>query len=335
MQIDLPVIWAAIISFGVLVYVVLDGFDLGVGMLFPLFPQRCGRDTMIASIGPIWDGNETWLVLCGAALYAAFPLAYATLLPAAYLPIVLMVTGLIFRGVAFEIRSKATATRYLWDLAFSCGSAVATFSQGLILGTLLRGVKVVDGRFAGSPFDWFSPFGVFCGLGLMVTYCTLGCGWLIMKVAGNLQLRMFVMMRQLVLLLVGAIVVVSLWTVLAQPHVADRWFAPDNIPYVMPVPVLVAVLAWAILSSLRNRFERAPFLLTLGIVLLGYVGLIISIFPNIVPPSLTIWAASSPPASQRFTLIGVAIILPMVIGYSCLAYWVFRGKVEEGEIAQH
>jgi cytochrome d ubiquinol oxidase subunit II len=330
MHLDLSTIWAGIICLAVLVYVVLDGFDLGVAILFPLFPRSRDRDIMMATIAPIWDGNETWLVLGGATLYAAFPVAYAALLPAAYIPIVLMLTGLIFRGVAFEIRHKARETRRWWDLAFVAGSAVATFCQGLILGSVLHGIKIVDGHFAGGPFDWLSPFGVFCGLGLLVTYATLGCSWLIMKTSGVLQRRQYPLMRRLAIAWGGAIYIVSSWTVLAQPAVANRWFASGNLPYLMPVPLLVAALLGAILLSVRYGLERLPFFLSLGVVVLGFSGLIISIFPNIVPPSLDIWAASSPAASQRFALMGTAVVLPLVMAYSTLAYWVFRGKVKEG-----
>jgi cytochrome bd ubiquinol oxidase subunit II len=331
MRIDLPLIWAVIISFGVMVYVVLDGFDLGVGLLFGLFPRDRERDLMMATIAPVWDGNETWLVLGGATLYAAFPLAYGTLLTAAYFPIIVMLTGLIFRGVAFEFRYKAGESRRFWDAAFIWGSAAATFCQGLILGTLLQGIQIADGHFAGGPFDWLSPFSVFCGFGLLVTYAALGSGWLILKLPGELQRRMYGVMRALILALGAAIAVVSLWTALSQPAVAARWFAWDNLPYFMPVPILVMAAIVAILTSLHHRLQREPFFLTLFVVFLGFTGLIISIFPHIVPPTLDIWAASSPAVSQRFTLMGLVIVLPLVLAYSAFAYWVFRGKVREGQ----
>ncbi|MET0506504.1 MAG: cytochrome d ubiquinol oxidase subunit II, partial [Luteibacter sp.] len=327
MHIDLPVIWAAIIGFGVFLYVMLDGFDLGIGLIFPFFDREGERQVMLNTVAPVWDGNETWMVLGGACLYAVFPVAYAVLLPATYLPVVAMLCGLIFRGVAFEIRAKARRTQHLWDLAFIAGSGVATFAQGVILGTLLQGIEVRDGKYAGGPFDWFSPFNLFTGMGLLVTYATLGCGWLLIKTDGELHRRMRVLMRPLTLALAVTIAIVSAWTILGQPAVAARWLALPDLFFFLPVPILVAACVIGILMALRRGAEHAPFLLTLAIVFLGYSGFIISIFPNIIPPSLTIWQASAPRSSQVFTLVGAAIIIPIILTYSALSYWVFRGKV--------
>lgn len=212
MQIDLPVVWAAIIGLGVFIYVMLDGFDLGIGLLFPFFEGKGDRQVMLNTIAPVWDGNETFLVLGGAGLYGAFPVVYSTLLPANYLPLILMVVGLIFRGAAFELRAKAVRTQHAWDLAFIGGSALAGLCQGIVLGSLLQGIKIVDGRFAGEPFDWLSPFSLFCGIGVLTTYATLGCGWLILKTDGELQRKMRELMRPLVSVLLGAMMIVSLWT---------------------------------------------------------------------------------------------------------------------------
>lgn len=335
MTIDLPVIWAAIIGFGVFLYVALDGFDLGIGLIFPFFDRDGERQVMLNTVAPVWDGNETWMVLGGASLYAVFPAAYSILLPATYLPIVAMLCGLIFRGVAFEIRAKARRTQHLWDLAFIAGSAVATFAQGVILGTLLQGVEVRDGKFAGGAFDWFTPFNLFTGIGLIVTYATLGCGWLLMKTDGELRRRMGVLMRPLTFALGATIGVVSLWTVLGQQAVAARWFSTPDLFYFLPVPVLVLACLAGILKALRSGADRTPFLLTLGILFLGYTGLIISIFPNIVPPSLDIWTASAPRSSQLFTLVGAAIVVPIILAYTAMAYWVFRGKVRADDPGYH
>jgi cytochrome d ubiquinol oxidase subunit II len=335
MHIDLPVIWAAVIGLGVFLYVLLDGFDLGIGLLFPFFDREGEREVMLNTIAPVWDGNETWMVLGGACLYAAFPVAYSTLLPAVYLPLIVMLCGLIFRGVAFEIRAKARRTRHLWDLAFMAGSGTATFSQGVILGTLLQGVAIVDGHFVGDPFSWISPFSLFCGLGLLATYATLGCAWLVMKTDGELQRRMRLMMNPLVLVLLAVIGAVSLWTVLGQPAIADRWFSHHHFLYFAPVPILVLACVSGIIVANTRGHEQFPFVLSQAIVFLGYSGLLISIFPNIVPPSLTIWAASSPPSSQKFALVGVIIILPIILAYTALAYWVFRGKVRHGDEGYH
>ncbi len=335
MHIDLPVVWAGIIALGVLLYVFLDGFDLGIGLLFPFFDRDGEREVMLNTVAPVWDGNETWLVLGGACLFAAFPVAYATLLPAVYLPVVAMLCGLIFRGVAFEIRAKARRTRNLWDLAFIGGSATATLCQGVILGTLLQGIKIVDERFAGEPFGWLSPFSLFCGLGLLVTYATLGCAWLVMKTDGDLQRRMRLMLKPLSLVLLGTIGLVSLWTVLGQQAVADRWFGGHNFLYLGPVPILVLVCVAGIIRAATLGYDKQPFVLTQAIIFLGYGGLLISIYPNIVPPALTIWAASSPPTSQGFLLVGVLILLPIILTYSALSYWVFRGKVHRGDEGYH
>jgi cytochrome bd ubiquinol oxidase subunit II len=335
MHIDLPVIWAAIIGFGVFLYVMLDGFDLGIGLIFPFFDREGERQVMLNTVAPVWDGNETWMVLGGACLYAVFPVAYSVLLPATYLPIIAMLCGLIFRGVAFEIRAKARRTQHLWDLAFIAGSGVATFAQGVILGTLLQGIDVRDGRYAGGPFDWFSPFNLFTGMGLLVTYATLGCGWLLIKTDGELHRRMRVLMRPLTFALAATIAIVSVWTILGQPAVAGRWFALPDLFFFLPVPVLVAACVAGIFVALRRGAEHAPFLLTLAILFLGYTGFIISIFPNIIPPSLTIWQASAPRSSQVFTLVGAAIIIPVILTYSALSYWVFRGKVRADDEGYH
>jgi cytochrome d ubiquinol oxidase subunit II len=329
MTIDLPVIWALIIAFGVFVYVTLDGFDLGIGLIFPLFSDSSDRELMLDTVAPVWDGNETWMVLGGACLFAAFPAAYSVLLPATYLPIIAMLCGLIFRGVAFEIRAKARRTQHLWDLAFVLGSAAATFAQGVILGTLLDGIPISrTGQYSGGPFDWFSPFKLFTGLGLLVTYANLGCGWLLIKTDGDLHRRMRRLMWPLSLVLCAFIAAVSVWTIVGQPAVAARWFNLSNLRFFFPVPILVLAALIGIFVSLRRDSHHLPFFLTLAIVFLGYSGFIISIFPNIIPPYLDIWAASSPRSSQLFALVGAVIIIPIILGYSGLAYWVFRGKVQ-------
>ncbi|MCA8023415.1 cytochrome d ubiquinol oxidase subunit II [Burkholderia metallica] len=327
MQIDLPVAWAAIIGLSVFIYVVLDGFDLGIGLLFPFFESKSERQVMLHTIAPVWDGNETFLVLGGAGLYGAFPIVYSTLLPANYLPLILMVIGLIFRGAAFELRARANRTQHLWDLAFAGGSALAAFSQGLVLGSLLQGIEISDDRFVGGSFDWLSPFSLFCGLGVLVTYAALGCGWLILKVEGELQDKIRTLMNPLIAVLLGAMIVVSLWTVVGLPAVAQRWFSNINFLWFMPVPILVVACIWGIFRANRMRHETLPFLLALALCFLGYTGFIISIWPTIVPPSLTIWDASSSRSSQMFALVGTVIVLPVILVYNAMQYRVFRGKV--------
>ena len=328
MGIDLPLIWAIIIIFGVMMYVVMDGFDLGIGILFPFVPAERDRDVMMNTVAPVWDGNETWLVLGGAALFGAFPLAYAVVLSALYLPLVLMLVGLIFRGVAFEFRFKASkAKQHLWDKAFIGGSLVATFFQGVALGAFIDGFSVVDRAYAGGAFDWLTPFSLFCGAGLVVAYALLGCTWLIMKTEGRLQDQMHRLARPLALVLLAVLVVVSIWTPLAHSDIAARWFSLPNMWWFLPVPVLVAVVLFNLLRTVASGAHYAPFLLTLALVFLGYSGLGISLWPNIIPPSISIIEASSPPQSQGFMLVGALFILPFILGYTFWSYYVFRGKV--------
>lgn len=332
MGIDLSLIWAVIIIFGVMMYVVMDGFDLGIGMLYPFLRDGGDRDVMMNTVAPVWDGNETWLVLGGAALFGAFPLAYAVVLEALYLPLVLMLMGLIFRGVAFEFRFKAKAhKRHIWDKAFIGGSLAATFFQGVALGAFIEGIPVADGQFAGGALDWLAPFPLFCGLGLIVAYSLLGCTWLIMKTEGRLQQRMHDLARPLALALLAVIAVVSLWTPLAHAEIARRWFSLPNLFWFLPVPLLVLLSFRALLRSVARNDHVLPFLLTLVLIFLGYSGLGISLWPNIVPPSLSLWAAAAPPQSQGFALVGALFILPFILGYTAWSYYVFRGKVKHGD----
>ena len=328
MGIDLPLIWAVIIIFGVMMYVVMDGFDLGIGILFPFVKAEHDRDVMMNTVAPVWDGNETWLVLGGAGLFGAFPMAYAVVLEALYLPLILMLIGLIFRGVAFEFRFKATAERrHLWDKAFIWGSLVATFFQGVALGAFIEGFKVVDRHYAGGSLDWLTPFSLFSGLGLIVAYALLGCTWLIMKTEGPLQEQMHNLGRPLALVLLAVIGIVSLWTPIAYPQIADRWFSMPNLIWFMPVPILVLVTFYGLLKAVARNANYTPFLLTLVLIFLGYSGLGISLWPNIIPPSSSIWDAAAPPQSQGFMLVGTLFILPFILGYTFWSYYVFRGKV--------
>ena len=328
MGIDLPLIWAVIIIFGVMMYVVMDGFDLGIGMLFPFVKGEQDRDVMMNTVAPVWDGNETWLILGGAGLFGAFPMAYAVVLEALYLPLILMLMGLIFRGVAFEFRFKATADkRHIWDKAFIGGSLVATFFQGVALGAFLEGFKVVDRHFAGGTLDWLTPFSLFCGVGLIVAYTLLGCTWLIMKTEGPLQQKMHDLARPLALVLLVVIGIVSLWTPIAYPQIADRWFSMPNLIWFMPVPLLVLVTFYGLLKAVARHAHYTPFLLTLVLIFLGYSGLGISLWPNIIPPSISIWDAAAPPQSQGFMLVGTLFILPFILMYTFWSYYVFRGKV--------
>jgi cytochrome d ubiquinol oxidase subunit II len=332
---DLTLAWAAIIALGVLMYVVLDGFDLGIGILFPLFPDEHDRDVMMNTVAPVWDGNETWLVLGGAGLFAAFPMLYSTVLSALYLPLVLMLVCLIFRGVSFEIRAKASRTKHLWDLAFIGGSAGATFFQGVALGAFLDGIPVADGRFSGDAFGWFTPFSMFTGAALVVTYALLGCCWLIAKTEGDLQRRFYRIGWPLTVLQLATIAVVSIWTPFQDQGIAMRWFDSPLFYRLLPVPVLVVACAWIMRRSIRSRHERRPFAMALGFVLLGFAGLVVSISPQEVLPGVSLWDAAAPRSSQLFTIVGAAVILPVIVAYTTLGYWVFRGKVRHGEHHYH
>ncbi|MDN0085271.1 cytochrome d ubiquinol oxidase subunit II [Crenobacter sp. SG2305] len=334
-MLDLSLIWAGIIALGVFIYVMLDGFDLGIGLLFPLFAEERERDVMMNTVAPVWDGNETWLVLGGAGLFAAFPVVYGAVLSALYLPLILMLVGLIFRGVAFEIRTKANRTRHLWDLAFIAGSATATFFQGVALGSYIQGIPVVNREFAGGGFDWLNAFSLFTGLGLLATYAVLGCGWLIIKTDGNLQRKMFALMRPLTALLLLMIALVSLWTPLVDPAIAQRWFSRPNLFYFLPLPMAVVLCAWLIFRAVKRGQEKAPYFLALVIAALGYIGFLISIWPHLIPPSVTLWQAAAPRSSQAFALVGALVIIPVILVYTALGYWVFRGKVREGDSGYH
>jgi len=332
MGIDLPLIWAVIILFGVMMYVVMDGFDLGIGILYPFFDAKDDRDVMMNTVAPVWDGNETWLVLGGTGLLAAFPLAYAVILSAFYLPLVLMLVGLVFRGVAFEFRFKSPpGKRRLWDKAFVGGSVTATFFQGVTLGAYIDGIQVADGNYAGGPFDWLTPFSLFTGAGLIAAYALLGAAWLIMKTEGSLHERMRLLAKRLAWVLLAVLVVISVWTPLAHHEIAARWFSLPNVFWFAPVPVLVLLAIRRLLHDLGGESHASPFVLTLALIFLGYSGLGISMWPNIIRPGISIWDAAGPPQSLGFALVGALLIIPMILMYTAFSYWVFRGKVRVGE----
>jgi cytochrome bd ubiquinol oxidase subunit II len=329
-ELDLPLIWAAIIVLGVIMYVLLDGFDLGVGILFPYLGSDAERDVAMNSVAPIWDGNETWLVLGGAGLFAAFPLAYAVILPGTYLPLLVMLIALIFRGVAFEFRFKARTNRRWWDRAFHFGSLFATIAQGLVLGTFIRGFEVEGRAFAGGMLDWLTPFSLLTGLALISGYALLGATWLIMKTAGPLQERCYAFARVLLIAVLAFVAIVSIWTPLHTPAIAERWFSWPNLAYLSPVPLITALVVFWHWRALERRRETLPFVLTMALFLLSFLGLGISLWPNIIPPDISIWDAAAPPETQRFVLIGTVFILPIVLAYTAFTYYIFRGKVRPG-----
>ena len=334
-MIDLSLIWIVIIAIGVLIYVVLDGFDLGIGILFPFIKGKEERDVMMNTVAPVWDGNETWMVLGGASLYAAFPLVYSTVLSALYMPIMLMVIALIFRGVAFEFRFKANKSRHWWDKAFIGGSILASFFQGMILGAYIQGIKTVNGIYAGGGLDWLSPFTVFVGIGVVALYAALGCGWLIFKTDQALQNRMYQLMPKMIIALFIIFGCVSIYTPMAHPEIAARWFSQPQLMYFSPVPILVLLFTFLALRACKQRKELSPFIYTLALVFLAYTGFIISLWPYVIPPSVTIWQAAAPQSSQLFALIGALILIPVILIYTGLSYWVFRDKVRIGDDGYH
>ncbi|WP_244830926.1 cytochrome d ubiquinol oxidase subunit II [Caballeronia sp. TF1N1] len=327
---DLTIVWAAIIAAGIFIYVALDGFDLGVGMIFPFFPDDAERDLMMHSIAPIWDGNETWLVLGGAALFAAFPLAYSIALSGLYLPIIFMLVCLIFRGVSFEVRAKATRTKNIWNLFFICGSAGASFFQGVILGAYLHGIPVSQNAFSGDPFFWIAPFPFLTGLGLTCTYALLGAGYLVLKTDGDLQRRMRALILPLTAVLLAFIAVISVWTPLTDARIAERWFHSSFHLWLYLVPVAVVLTAVAMYFAIKRESEAGPLAIALLLVFLGYIGLLLSVWPYALPGSVTLWEAASPETSQAFTLVGAVVIIPIILAYTTVGYWVFRGKVKPG-----
>jgi cytochrome bd ubiquinol oxidase subunit II len=324
MNMELALIWAAIIAFGVVVYVVLDGFDLGVGILFPFAPGHDERDIMMNSIAPVWDGNETWLIMGGAGLFGAFPIAYATLLSGLYIPLMLMLFALILRGVAFEFRFKAHTSRYLWDASFTAGSILAAFSQGVVVGAVVQGLPDPI-----TTFHWLTPFTIFTGLAVVCGYALLGATWMVMKAEGELQEWARRKAKVLLLLLLFFIGGVSLWTPISHEQIAERWFSLPNFYFLSQVPLLTLLLAgalWYVLKRAKN--DRLPFVFSIALFLLAYVGLAISVWPYIVPYRITLWDAASPESTQVFLLIGTLIIMPFVIAYTAIGYHVFRGKVK-------
>jgi cytochrome bd ubiquinol oxidase subunit II len=332
---DLPLIWAGIIGIAVALYVILDGFDLGVGILFPFSRDEKERDQMISSIAPFWDGNETWLVLGGGGLWVAFPRAYGAIMSALYLPVIVMLLALVFRGVAFEFRTVAETSKRYWNFAFTGGSALAAICQGVILGALIQGINVKDGAFAGGALDWATPFALMCGLGVLAGYALLGATWLVMKTDGEVAARAKAHAKLALLAVLGFMAIVSLWTPFAFERIAARWFTTPNIYYLWPVPALTAVTAFALWRWLEAGREIPPFLAAIALFLLGYLGIVISVFPYLVPPSLTIWDTAAAPASQLFMLVGTLVLLPIILGYFVFVFWVFRAKVRHGESYHH
>jgi cytochrome d ubiquinol oxidase subunit II len=332
MSLYLPLIWGVLIAVAVFAYVVLDGFDLGVGILFPAVHGHDERNVMVNSVAPVWDGNETWLVLGGGGLFAVFPLAYAILLPALYIPLTVMLLALIFRGVAFEMRFRARHDREQrrWDRSFMGGSYLAAFCQGVALGAFVQGIKVSGRAYAGGWWDWLTPFSLMTGLALVAGYGLLGACWLIWKTQGELQDRFRHLAGRLGWVTLAFIGAVSLAMLVLSAPFRARWLVLPTAAGAALVPLALAALAWLFFAALRKRREAAPFLYALGFFLLAYVGLGVSMWPMMVPPTVSIQAAAAPPATQAFLLWGAAVLIPVILVYTAYVYWLFRGKVQVG-----
>lgn len=327
MSLDLVPIWTVILAISVFMYVFLDGFDLGVGMLFPFAPDDESRNLMMASVAPVWDGNETWLVMGGIGIFAAFPTAFAIIFPALYFPVLAMLLGLIFRGVAFEFRASAETSRRHWDRSFFWGSLVATYAQGCVLGKFVLGFDVNGRQFAGSTLDWLHPFVLAVGVGLVFGYLLLGATWLVMKTEGDLRAWAQRKARMALLGVLAFIVTVSVWTPLLHARIAERWFSWPNLMWFAPVPVVTALLALWLWRALNHGRDVAPFIAAMGLFAMCYLGLAVSLFPYIVPHTLTLWDAAGPPQAQAFLLVGTLFLIPIIFTYTAWSYYVFRGKV--------
>jgi cytochrome d ubiquinol oxidase subunit II len=331
---DFVPIWTLILGIAVFFYVLLDGFDLGVGILYGLAPNTAARNTIMNSIAPIWDGNETWLVLGGLGLLGAFPLAFAIIIPAVYFPILVMLLALVFRGVAFEFRFRDAERKTFWDRAFNYGSAIATFAQGMVLGTFIQGFKVSGRVFSGTPFDFLTPFSLLTGIALLFGYGLLGAGWLILKTEGDLQKTARRQGRACLIGVLAAIAIVSVCTPIMNPAIASRWFVFPNILYLAPVPIATAAAALLTWRALQSRSEILPFVGGIGLFVLSYTGIAVSLYPMIVPPHFTLWQAASSDRTQAFLLVGTLVLLPVILMYTSWSYWVFRGKVR-ADIGYH
>lgn len=325
---DYALIWAGLLAFAVLAYVVLDGFDLGVGLLFPFLKSERHKDTAMNSVAPMWDGNETWLVLGGGGLFAVFPLAYAVLLPALYAPIIAMLLGLVLRGVAFEFRWRTRRGKFIWDISFFGGSLIASLAQGITLGALVQGIQVADRAYTGGWWDWLTPFTLLTGIALVVGYALLGATWLVMKTEDELQKKAYRYAWFTGLCTFALIGLVSIWTPLLHPEYWSRWFSMPALLFTLPVPLLLLISGLWLFKGLYQHRHRRPFIAALLLFVLCFTGIIISFYPNIVPPSISIWDAAAPDSSLKFLLVGAAVLIPIIVAYTAYAYWVFRGKVD-------
>jgi cytochrome d ubiquinol oxidase subunit II len=342
LQLGLPLFYFLLLGFAILMYVLLDGFDLGIGILYPWFNSDAEHDHLMRSISHVWDGNETWLVFGGVILFGAFPPAYAAIASLLYLPIMLMLIGLIFRGVAFEYRFKSNTSRQWWNRAFAIGSSLAAFCQGLMLGVLVQGVD--SSNIALSSLQWVTPFSLFTGLAVMAGYALLACTYLTMKSRGDIQQKAARYGQRLLLFVMLSMLLVSLWTLWLQPEIRQRWFGGTHTLLLMLLPLLALLAArllfrdlgrvqrqFAADNDINRRHETRPFWLAASLFLLAFAGLVVGLFPYLLPRQLSFYAAAAPDASLSFMLPGVLIFVPLILAYTLWGYHIFRGKVEDFE----
>ena len=322
-------LWVVLVGLVLMLYVLLDGFSLGVGILYPFAGSERERDIMMGSIGPVWDANQTWIVFGGGALFATFPMIYTVLFSALYIPLLTFLFGLIFRGVAFEFRANSTH-KTAWDRAFFGGSVIAAFAQGVTLGGYLSGIVVKDGFFAGGAFDWLSPFNLMVGCALVAGYALLGATYLLIKTTGDVQRRAYRQALTAAAVVAAFMVIVSIWTPIHTPFIAQRWWSAPRMYYVWIFPLVGIGAFIGLIMTLRKGKERWPFVFSVALFVSAYLGLQTGIYPNALLPDVTIFEAAAQRRTQMITLIGTLIVLPFVLGYTLYSYRVFRGKVTEG-----
>lgn len=327
---DLINVWVSLVGLVVILYVILDGFSLGTGILFPTAKNEAERDILMNSIAPVWDVNQTWIVFGGGALFATFPTTYAVLFSALYVPLLTFIFGLIFRGIALEFRANSHR-KIIWDRAFFIGSLIAVLAQGITLGAYISGIKTTGGVFSGGPFDWLTPFSVMVGIALVAGYILLGSTYLLIKTSGPVQERAYRQAFASALAVAGFMLVVSVWTPLHFPEIQARWFSPPRVYFIWIFPLIGIISFILLIQRLKNRSDTAPFFFSIGLFLSAYLGLEAALYPYAVLPNITIFEAAAQRETLVFTLWGVVLVLPLVLGYTIYSYWIFRGKVQEAE----
>jgi cytochrome d ubiquinol oxidase subunit II len=327
---DLVPVWVFLVGLVVILYVILDGFSLGTGLLFPTAKNDAERDTLMNSIAPVWDVNQTWIVFGGGALFATFPTTYAVLFSALYIPLLTFIFGLIFRGVALEFRANAHR-KAVWDRAFFIGSLVAVLAQGITLGAYISGIKTTNGVFSGGALDWLTPFSLMVGLALVAGYGLLGATYLLIKTTGPVRDRAFGQALLAALVVAGFLVMVSIWTPIQNPEIFTRWFSRPRVYFIWVFPLLGIISFYLLIINLKKRREIAPFLFSILLFLSAYLGLEAALYPYAILPDITVFQAAAQQETLVFTLWGVVLVLPFVLGYTIYSYWVFRGKIAEAD----